>query len=90
MLGGLGCELRLDELDRHVADTLAWAAAQPNIRLIVLDYDSLVEAPEAAAARLIEFLGPARLKRPSALRGAIKPELRHHARTGQTGAAPAP
>lgn len=67
------------ELLEHIEQTLAWARSQPNIRLVELDYDELLDRPEPALARLVAFIGEKRFKRVAALRLAIRADLRHHA-----------
>ena len=76
--GEAAAGLTESELERHVSDTLAWAKQQPNVRLEEFDYDELLDGSEGAIERLIAFVGLERMKRATALRTAIKRDLRHH------------
>ena len=69
--------LEADELDRHIAQTLVWVRNDPRIRVLEVNYDEMLEHPQEGVARLVEFIGAGRIKRPEALRTAIRVELRH-------------
>lgn len=74
--------LGAEELERHILQTLAWARGETRIRLLEVSYDGMLEQPDEGVARLGEFIGAGRIKRPAALRTAIRRELRHEMAKG--------
>ena len=72
--------VRLDamEIERHIDSTLAQLRDKPRIRVLEMGYDDLLDRSEIAVARLVEFIGVDRIKRPGALHTAMNMELRHH------------
>jgi LPS sulfotransferase NodH len=44
-------------LEEHAESVRQWAAGQPNIALLEVDYNAMMAAPTASVARVREFLG---------------------------------
>lgn len=75
--------LNVGELERHIEATLEWARANPEIRLLEIDYDAMVERPREEIARLIEFIGHGRIKRPAGLLTGVRGDLRNQLASGK-------
>ena len=86
--GGLSIRLDAAELERHIDATLVRARAEPRIRLLEIGYDDLLERPETEVPRLVEFIGADRIKRPGALRAAMRKNLRHQLSSTDAGITP--
>ncbi len=76
--GGEPGRIEAAELERHIEDTLTWARRQSNLRLIELNFDTLLAEPEQQVTHLLEFIGAGWIKRPAALCTAIRSDLCHH------------
>ena len=62
-------------LTQHRTSVLNWLENARHCEVLVVDYPSLINAPDAAAARIAEFLGPDLLPKPSAMGDVVRPEL---------------
>lgn len=78
-LGGASVKLAAEELEQHLQATLEALRQRPDVRLLEMDYDGLIDQPEEIVQQLIDFVGPERLRRVAALRSSIRADLRHHA-----------
>jgi predicted AlkP superfamily phosphohydrolase/phosphomutase/tetratricopeptide (TPR) repeat protein len=78
-LGGASVKLAAEELEQHLQATLEALRQRPDVRLLEIDYDGLIDQPEEIVQQLIDFVGPERLRRVAALRSSIRADLRHHA-----------
>jgi hypothetical protein len=61
--------------EKHVAGLLEILRRSPRVRLLEIDYPTLVRTPESELSRLLEFLGPALHGDLQSLAKVIKPGL---------------
>jgi tetratricopeptide (TPR) repeat protein len=80
-LGGAAVNLASEELDMHLQTTLEVLRQRPDVRLLEMDYDGLIDQTEDIVQQLVNFIGPARLHRVAALHNSIRADLRHHVAT---------
>lgn len=60
---------------RHIAETIAWLKHQPQMRLLVCDYEAILKSPQTSTARIANFLGGK--MNASRMASVIDPSLHH-------------
>jgi predicted AlkP superfamily phosphohydrolase/phosphomutase/tetratricopeptide (TPR) repeat protein len=78
-LGTKGANLEPDQLKRglraHTDEAGAWLRSAPHVKVLEVDYPTLVRDPAPQISRIVEFLGPDQLPRSSEMTAAIDPSL---------------
>jgi tetratricopeptide (TPR) repeat protein len=78
-LGTKGAQLEPEQLKRglrgHMAEARAWLRNAPHLKVLEIDYPSLVRDPAPQIERIIEFLGPEDLPQAEKMAEAIDPSL---------------
>ncbi|CAK2440015.1 Sulfotransferase family protein [Vibrio crassostreae] len=67
---------------QHIKEVMSWIAKRPNIRIIELNYEELLQSPEQELIKLVDFLHPHTLDLKKML-NAIEPQLNHNSRIGK-------
>ena len=84
-LGSKGAGLDHEQLERglraHREEIRRWAKNTEHVELLEIDYPALVQDPQPAIARLIEFLGSERLPNEKKIATAVDPALHRRKRS---------